>query len=212
MLGSFTCGALLLMENLVMRVFDLAFGRPQGWLGRAGGALMALVNVEQERWGVSRAAVRPGERVLVVGHGPGVGLRLCADAVGRGGRVIGVDPSAPMREMSASRCATQIEAGTVELREGSAERTGCADDSMDAAISVNNVMLWDREAGFAELHRVLRPNGRLVITVHRHVLDTAPETLQHDAEAAGFTNVEVASRPRRLNSPAIELTATRPGG
>ncbi|MEB3371625.1 class I SAM-dependent methyltransferase [Saccharopolyspora mangrovi] len=197
------------MGNLVMRVFDMAFGRPQGWMGRAGGALMALLNVEQERWGVSRAAVRPGERVLVVGHGPGVGLHLCGDAVGPGGHVVGVDPSAPMHEMAASRCARQVDAGLVELREGSAEWTGCADASMDAVISVNNVMLWDRPAGFAELHRVLRPNGRLVITVHRHVLDVTPETVQHDAEEAGFHGIELTARPRRFNSPAIELVAHR---
>jgi hypothetical protein len=33
------------------------------------------------------------------------------------------------------------------LRDGSAERTGCAEGSMDAAISVNNVMLWERGSG-----------------------------------------------------------------
>ncbi|RRO14723.1 methyltransferase domain-containing protein [Saccharopolyspora rhizosphaerae] len=198
------------MGNLVTRVFDKAFGRPQGWMGWAGGSVMALLNVEQERWAVDRAALQPGERVLVVGHGPGVGLRLCADAVGPTGHVLGVDPSATMREMAASRCRVQVEAGVVEVRDGSAERTGRADASCDAAISVNNVMLWNRGAGFAELFRVLRPNGRLVLTVHRHVLDVPPRTLRSDAEAAGFSNVGLTARPRRLGSPAIELVATRP--
>jgi arsenite methyltransferase len=198
------------MTTVLMRALDAAFGHPRGLAGRLGGAIMARGNVEQERWAVQHAELRPGQRVLVVGHGPGVGIALAAVAVAPGGYVVGVDPSATMRQMAAERCATQITAGTVELREGTAEKTGCDEDSMDVAISVNNVMLWDRTAGFAELHRVLRPGGRLVVTVHRHVLGSPPEQLQTEAEAAGFTNLSLSIRRRRLNSPAVELLAQRP--
>lgn len=56
-------------------------------------------------------------------------------------------------------------------------------------LSVNNVMLWDRAAGFSEVHRVLGPGGRLVLTVHRRVLDFAAEELRRDAAAAGLTKL-----------------------
>jgi cyclopropane fatty-acyl-phospholipid synthase-like methyltransferase len=39
---------------------------------------MAYGNSEQERWEVGQAHLVPGQRVLVVGHGPGLGLRLAA--------------------------------------------------------------------------------------------------------------------------------------
>jgi len=155
---------------------------------------------------------------LIVGHGPGIGITLAADAVQPSVHVTGVDPSATMREMAAARCTTAgrvlLRDGTAELllRDGTAERTECAAGSMDAAISVNNVMLWERPAGFAELRRVLRPGGRLVITVHRHVLGVPSEQLEAEASAAGFTNLTLSLRERWLNSPAIELLAQRPQG
>jgi ubiquinone/menaquinone biosynthesis C-methylase UbiE len=197
------------MTTLLARALDAAFGHPRGIAGRLGGAIMARGNAEQEQWALDHAELRPGARVLGVGIGPGVGVALAARMVAPDGHVVGVDPSDTMLRLARARCAGSIDNGLVELRAGTAEDTGCADSSMDAAVSVNNVMLWDRPAGFAELHRVLRPDGTLVLTVHRHVLDAPPEHVRDELTAAGFTVESLSLRPRRLNSPAIELMARR---
>ncbi|MFE9695134.1 class I SAM-dependent methyltransferase [Micromonospora sp. NPDC005806] len=198
------------MRKIWECVFDAFFGHPRGLPGRIGGAIMARGNADQERWADERLASPAGAHLLLVGHGPGIGLALAADRVGRTGHVVGVDPSATMRQLANAHCAEAIAAGVVEIRDGSAEHTGCADRSMDAMISVNNVMLWDRRAGLAEAHRVLRPGGRLAIAVHRHVLNTSPEQLADDVRAAGFVDVTLHVSPRRMNSPAVELLACRP--
>jgi len=175
------------MNTLLARAFDATFGHPRGIAGRLGGAIMARGNTEQEQWAVRHADLRPGAHVVAVGIGPGVGVAFAARAVAPNGRVVGVDPSATMIEMARARCAAHI----------------------DAAISVNNVMLWNRPAGFAELHRVLRPGGLLVITVHRHVLGAPPEQVRDELSAAGFTAPVMSLHDRRFNSPAVELQARR---
>lgn len=195
------------MTTLLTRALDAAFGHPRGVAGRLGGVIMARGNSEQERWAVEHADLSPGAQVVVVGHGPGVGLALAAREVAPDGLVVGVDPSDTMRAMARARCARHGD--LVHVRAGSAEDTGCADSSMAAAVSVNNVMLWDRPAGLAELRRVLRPGGRLVITVHRHVLPVSPEELRDEVAAAGFTVGTFTTRDRRFSSPAVELVGSR---
>lgn len=172
------------------------FVYPRGWRGRLGGRLMESAHADQERWAIQRPEVAPGARVLAVGYGTGQGLVMAAEAVAPGGQVIGVEPSTVMQQTAAKRCAAQITAGIVVLREGCAEHTGCPDQSIDVAISVNNVMLWDPDAGFAEMYRVLCPGGCLVITAHRRVLRGSPEAIVADAQAAGFRDARVVTGRR----------------
>lgn len=56
------------------QLFEATFGRPRGALGRVGAAVMVRANAERESWAVDQAQLTPGANVLVVGHGPGVGL------------------------------------------------------------------------------------------------------------------------------------------
>ena len=203
-------GVVNVMNDVMTKALDAGFGHPRGLLGKIGGTLMALGNGEQERWAVERAALEPGQRVLEVGPGPGLGLRLAAEEVGPKGHVLGIDPSPVMRDMATARCASLVAQGVVELAEGTAERTGRDDASVDAVISVNNIMLWERPAGFAELARVLRPGGRLVVTVHKWVIDVTPEVLAEEARAAGLVEVRAEVRPRQRNEMKVELVAVHP--
>lgn len=196
------------MKSAKTQCLDAAFGRPRGLLGRVGGWLMERTNRLHEQRAVDLAALRLGEHVLVLGHGPGIGLVEAASRVGAHGHVTGVDPSAFMRDRASRRCRGQGAAATVDIRPGTAEATGCDNWSVDVAISVNNVMLWDLPSALHEIYRVLRPTGRLVITVHRHVLAGRPDELASAATAAGFTNVGVSEEPR-VRSQSIVLLARK---
>ncbi|MDX3533066.1 class I SAM-dependent methyltransferase [Streptomyces sp. MB09-01] len=196
------------MESITQRLLTKGFGQPTGLFGRLGGRLMAHGNAATERHVVALAAPTDQEVVLVVGPGPGVGLDAAAR---RSAHVIGVDPSDVMLAMARRRCAPAIARGRLRLGAGTAARTGEPDHSVDVVLSVNNLQLWpDVPAGLAELHRILRPGGRMLLAAHEKWLPTALPALAHTVLAAGFTSVRTWTwqPPTRMASTTALLSAT----
>jgi arsenite methyltransferase len=192
------------------QLLDMGFGRPRGLLGRLGGRLMARGNAATERHIVELAELTPEDSVLVLGPGPGVGLHAAAV---RSGHVVGVDPSEMMLATCRQRCATLITEGRVELVLGDAANTGREDSSADVVLSVNNVMLWpDWQAGLTELHRVLRPGGRMLLSVHNKWLPGGLPALAAAVAQAGFDDVRTWTwePPGRGATTAAQLRARRP--
>ncbi|MGY1631727.1 methyltransferase domain-containing protein [Geodermatophilus sp. SYSU D01186] len=119
--------------------------------------------VEQRRAVVELLALRPGERVLDVGVGPGLLAADLARAVGPTGRVCGVDTSESMLAL-AGRRATAEGAAPVELRCADAVALPYADATFDVAVSTQVLeYVEDVAAAVAELWRVLRPGGRVLV-------------------------------------------------
>jgi SAM-dependent methyltransferase len=109
-------------------------------------------------------ALKAGESVLDLGCGAGLDAFLAARHVGRGGRVIGVDMTPAMLERARANAA-RMGASHVEFREGRLEALPMEDASIDAVTSNCVINLVpDKRAVFAEIARVLRPGGRMVIS------------------------------------------------
>ena len=104
---------------------------------------------------------RPGERVLDVGSGPGYLAASIADLVGPTGAVHGLDPSPSMNELARRRLDGRPWAS---VDEGDALRLPYPDAMFDAAVSTQVYeYVADIPAAFAELRRVLRPGGRVLV-------------------------------------------------
>ena len=102
-----------------------------------------------------------GERVVDVGSGGGFDSFVAAHQVGSAGRVIGVDMTEEMLSKSRTTAA-EMGLAHVEFREGLAERLPVDDEWADVVINNGVINLCaDKRAAFTEIHRVLRPGGRL---------------------------------------------------
>jgi ubiquinone/menaquinone biosynthesis C-methylase UbiE len=106
-------------------------------------------------------AARPEQRVLDVGSGTGGLARKIAES---GATVVCVEPDAQSLE-----AAREVLAGfDAEFVQASAEAIPLADTSADGAVVSVSAHHWeDRDEGFAELARILRPGARLVIAEFR---------------------------------------------
>jgi arsenite methyltransferase len=106
-------------------------------------------------------AVRPGERVLDVGCGPGFFVAELLDGVGKQGWVTGVDMEPTMLAVAGKR--TEGHAN-VAFYKSEATSLPLPDSMFDAAISVQVLeYVQDVSAALAEMHRALRPGGRVLI-------------------------------------------------
>ncbi|MEP6623830.1 MAG: methyltransferase domain-containing protein [Acidimicrobiia bacterium] len=109
----------------------------------------------------SLRALERGERVVDIGSGAGFDSFIAASQVGSTGRVTGIDMTT---EMLAKSRVTAAELGLthVEFRDGLAEQLPVDETWADVAISNGVINLCaDKQAVFAEIHRVLRPGGTL---------------------------------------------------
>lgn len=107
--------------------------------------------------------VHPGDTVLDIGAGSGTDLLLAALLVGPGGRVVGLDMTAAMRDKCAAN-ARLAGLTSVDVFDGNAETVPLPDESVDVVTSNGVINLVpDKRAAIGEIHRVLRPGGRVQI-------------------------------------------------
>lgn len=122
-----------------------------------------------KRFTVAQAQARPGQHVLDVAGGSGdIGAAL-ARKVGPSGCVVISDINPAMLDVARDRLANQGLVGHIEFTEADAEQLPFADASfhlVTLGFGIRN--MTHPERALAEIHRVLKPGGRLLVLEFSH--------------------------------------------
>ena len=191
---------------------------PRGAAGRVTAWEMAHrpSNRQRSRWVVSLLDIRPADRVLELGFGPGVAIAALARA--GAAHVYGVDHSGVMLRQASKRNAAAIRAGRVTLIKASADQLPPGlDGPFDAILAVNSLGFWPAPGQrLAELRRRLAPGGRMAIASQPRCPGATSDSSARAAREieallteAGFTHL---STKILALSPPVACVLCRPEG
>jgi ubiquinone/menaquinone biosynthesis C-methylase UbiE len=164
---------------------------------------------------VNLAQVKSGDCVLEVGCGTGTLTLAAKQQAGLSGKVFGIDIIPGMIELSQRKAAQANEDVTFQL--GSIDDIPFSEDQFDVVMCsfmIFHMSEMVRQKGIAEIYRVLKPLGRLLVLDLALPTQPLPRTiaktllggmLQHDLhellplmQASGFTDIEIAQARFRV--------------
>ena len=168
---------------------------------------------ELRRKTINLACIQPGDAVLDVGCGTGTLAMEVARRIGTTGRVVGVDPGT--EQIARARAKAAQRNAPVEFQIGVIEQLPFPDQSFDVVFStlmMHHLPAPLKRQGLAEIARMLKPGGCLVITDFMRKQDRqglaarfhAGGSSMHDLIAlvkdAGFSQVQTEEmRPSRFS-------------
>jgi ubiquinone/menaquinone biosynthesis C-methylase UbiE len=174
------------------------FGKPSGLLGLLVGLIMRVRPSNRFRSvrTLELLNIRPEDRVLEVGFGPGLAVARAAERA-TAGKVVGIDHSPLMLRQARRRNAKAIHAGRVELLLGSADALPRFEERFDKILAVNVYMFWDDPASvLTSLRSLMKPGGVIALTLQPRRRGATVDDTQANAkrmaaalEAAGFGEV-----------------------
>ncbi|NNE33878.1 MAG: class I SAM-dependent methyltransferase [Rhodothermales bacterium] len=166
------------------------------------------------RWGLSQVQIPEHATVLDIGCGGGRTLEHLASLASLG-KVVGIDYSEESVAVARKRNHKLIASGRVEVLHGAVSSMPFPDESFDSITAVETYYFWpDIAADLAEVRRVMKPNGQLVIIAGMYLGSKfdkrnkkliraggmrcfSEQEFEHTLQAAGFPNVAVTVEPRK---------------
>jgi arsenite methyltransferase len=156
--------------GMIARFRSRQSGHPSGLIGRIFGRAMVKDTADANDRALALLDLTAPRTVLEIGFGQG---RTAAVLLEAGHRILGVDPSPAMVKQATARNRTACRDGLATLRHSDGVTVAFPDRTADAAFSVHTVYFMpDPTATFADIARVLRPGGTLVIACRTS--DTPP--------------------------------------
>ncbi len=155
------------------------------------------------------ARMQPGEQVLDVGCGTGTLAMEVARRVGRTGRVAGVDPGT--QQIARARAKAARRHVPIEFQIGVIEQLPFPDQTFDVVLStlmMHHLPTPLKRQGLAEIARVLKPGGRLVIADFKRKQERTGQAARF--HAGGSSMQDLAALVKEAGFEHLEIEEMRP--
>ncbi len=155
------------------------------------------------------AGLQTGEQVLDVGSGTGTLAIEAQRRVGSAGRVVGIDPGE--EQIARARAKASRHHVPVEFQIGVIEQLAFPDRSFDVVLStlmMHHLPASLKRQGLAEIARVLKPGGRLVIADFKRKQERAGQAARFHAGGSGLH--ELAALVSDAGFSPVEMEEMRP--
>jgi len=179
------------------------FKKPSGLFGMFSSNIMIKGNKTKYEKLIKDLSLQPGDKLLEIGYGPGVGLRMIAKAC-TSCIIHGIDFSKLMYKRAAKYNKQYLDSNTMLLQYGDFLKTPVASNEYDKIFCLNVVYFWNElHEPFKKVLSLLKASGAFYIyMVNRDALKKAPDTIfnKYSVEqvietlkSVGFGNVEHSS-------------------
>jgi ubiquinone/menaquinone biosynthesis C-methylase UbiE len=161
-------------------------------------------NRSRIEWTVSLLNIKPADRVLEIGIGPGVATELVSQ-LATNGHVVGVDHSEVMIRQAARRNAAAVRNGRLEFVVASVSALPDLGEPFDKVFTINSIHFWnDPVRCLTALHKVLKPGGIIAVALQPRSHGATDATAQEagrevagNLARAGFSSIRLEIRRMR---------------
>ena len=161
--------------------------------GRRGRLVATMMNQHHEPltlWGLAKLTIRSDSVILDVGCGGGKTVNKLAQLAPQG-KVYGIDYSVEMVKFSKKINKTLIAQNRTEIIEESVEKTDFKNDFFDLVTAIETYYFWSNLlAAFKEIHRVLKPDGKLLL-VNELLYEVTPTKIIEETHVKLFSLKEI---------------------
>ena len=152
--------------------------KPDRWSGRFFLWIMNMSHSGVTDWGLKHVSIQASDTILDIGCGGGRTIQKLA-ALASGGKVYGVDYASGSLAASRSKNSKLIQAGCVEVLQGSVSHLPFPEDQFDLVTAVETQYYWpDLPQDMRETLRVLKHGGTLIVIAESYKSSGAYSKLQ----------------------------------
>jgi ubiquinone/menaquinone biosynthesis C-methylase UbiE len=165
------------MNEETLKAIAAQLRRPEGEPGVQVGMKMNEGNSHINLYTIAALNPQPQEHILEIGMGNGFFVKDIL-SIHESIRYTGCDFSEAMAEEAKRINKSFVVGGRAEFHFGAADNMPFDGGVFDAVLTVNTIYFWDDNAKvLTEIRRVLKPSGRLVVSVRpRSVMELYPFT------------------------------------